>query len=341
MLLEISLPGQVKKNKHMPFKPDLEKQRAGLGSVKDDIAPDKEEGFVKHAASEKPAQDIVRFDNMEEVRHAFKRGDLPWPESIEVHGLKYNFYKSHTKGLVKILKNEKPGYVIYHVPQIHLAKAKEFNMGHWMVFLFRPEGSSKIAPHGIAFTTSSRGSSMYEAEQVDEDQQVVGDVVLLKIALPSGVIGLKGKVDTGAEISSLHVDSKPKVVGDTVRFENHNASGNVITAPLAAQQAVKSADGGVEYRPVIELDVEVNGKRISKAQFNLNDRSHMEHEVLVGQNILEKGGFLVNPSQDNAQTNKVQEDDEQEFDLADLGDDQIDTLVEEIMLMFTEDNEED
>ena len=302
MLLEIQLPGQAKRNAKVPFKPDFEKQRAGLGSGKDEVVSPEE---LKSKGEKQ--EEIVRFDNMDEVQHAFKRGDLAWPEAIEVHGLKYNYYKSFTKGLVKIFKKEKPGYIIYHIPKEHLNKAKEFNMGHWMVFLFRPETNSNVIPHGIAFTTSSRGSAMYEGEQIDEDQQVIGDVALLKIALPSGVIALKGKVDTGAEISSLHVDSKPKVVGDTVRFENHNASGNIITAPLAAQQAVKSADGGVEYRPVIELDVEVNGKRISKAQFNLNDRSHMEHEVLIGQNILEKGGFLVNPSQD-----KVQEDDEQD-----------------------------
>ena len=29
--------------------------------------------------------------------------------------------------------------------------------------------------------------------------------------------------------------------------------------------------------------------------FNLNDRSEMEYPVLIGQNILDKGGFLINP----------------------------------------------
>jgi len=305
MPFDIRLPGQPKKHKPAPIDPD--KRAQGIDPSAQPV--------------EKPQEpdSSVRFDNMEQVETAFKQGKIDWPRFIMVEDLKYELLKSNKSGLTNILKGKKPGFIIYHVPKEKIKVAKEKNMGQWMVFLFRKDNNSSIHPYGVGFTTSARGSSIYE------DNQVVGDIVLVKIGLPSGVIALKGKVDTGAEISSLHVDGKPKVIGNTVRFENHNASGGVITAPLVTQQAVKSADGGTEYRPIIELDVEVQGKSISKAQFNLNDRSQMEHEILIGQNILEKAGFIVNPSRDGIQQES------EEKDLDGLNDDELDDLMNQLL----------
>jgi len=316
MAFDLRLPGQRKPHNAVPFEPDTKKQRAGLGSAAtktDDI-----ENLGQKADQEK----IIRFDNMDEVENAFKRGSLNWPNSIEVHGFKYNYLKCFSKEILNVLKYQKNAYVIYHVPRMYEKEVTQAKMGQWMIFLLKADGPSTIVPQGIGFASAARGSAMYES------QEVVGDIVLLKIALPTGVIALKGKVDTGADISSLHVDSTPKIVGDTVRFENHNASGNIITAPLIGKQAVKSADGGVEYRPIIELDVEVNGKKISKAQFNLNNRSKMDHEILIGQNILEKGGFLVDPSENE----NTMESDESDINL--LTEDELDQLLSQIAYLI-------
>ena len=57
-----------------------------------------------------------------------------------------------------------------------------------------------------------------------------------------------------------------------------------------------TADGGVEYRPVVELNIELNGKKMSRVLFNLNNRDKMEYPCLIGQNVLEKSGFLVDPN---------------------------------------------
>ncbi len=277
--------------------------------------------------------ETIQFDNADELEHAFKKGSVNWPKFLMVNGIKYTFIRS-SKSLVNVIKNNQPGYMIYATPQTSDAKAKELGMGQWMVFLFKADGPSRLVPQAVTFTSKARGEAMYEAQQ-----EVIGDIALLKIALPSGVIALKGKVDTGAEISSLHVDSKPQVVGDIVKFENHNASSNVISAPLVANQAVKSADGGVEYRPVIELDIEINGKQVSKAQFNLNNRSKMEHEVLIGQNILEKTGFLVDP---NINDNNMKEGDELE-DLSDYlsEEEEIELMIQLSEFADEEDNTEE
>lgn len=322
--------GAGKRKKITPKPYSLERQRAGLGSAAADA-----KDFAEEKKKPIPPKESMRFDNSDEVEHAFKKGSINWPELIEIQGFKYNFLKSFTGGLINIVKASKPGYVIYSVAKTYEKQVNDIGMGHWMVFLFKADNPSNIIPQGIAFTTAARGSAMYEGQ--GQGKEVIGDIAFLKIALPSGVIALKGKVDTGAAISSLHVDGKPEIVGDTVKFENHNASGNVISAPLSTQQSVKSADGGVEYRPVIILDVEVNGKPISKVEFNLNDRSGMDHEILIGQNILEKGGFLIDPNQ-----NDVKESDEEETqELEDLSEEELDDLMFQISALIEEDNIEE
>ena len=225
MAFEFKLPGSPKTHPPKKFNPTTSKQRAGLGSDADNISD----------ISDVPRQtdEVLRYDNLDEIEHAFKQGALTWPDVIEVKELKYRYFRSFKKEIVDIFKGKRVGYIIYHIPKEHTKKAAEYNMGHWMVFLLRPKDPSNMIPQGIAFTSTARGNVLYE------EQQVIGDVALLKIALPSGVIALKGKVDTGADISSLHVDSTPKIIGDVVKFENHNASGNVISAPLVAKQAVK------------------------------------------------------------------------------------------------------
>jgi len=234
-------------------------------------------------------ENAAQFGNIADLEGTFKSGEFNWAEEIRVANIKYTFLKSHSKGIIQLFRQQKDGYIIYQSPD-DKKKLQSLKMGAWLVFLFTPTNNSTLAPKGIGFISAAKGKVLYE-----RNEDIIGDVVLLKMFLPAGVAALKGKVDTGAEISSLHVDSKPEIVNDMVKFRNHNMSGNILTAPLVSTQAVKNSSG-VENRPVIELDIEMNGKRISKAQFNLNDRSSMDFQVLIGQNVLEKSGFLVDPN---------------------------------------------
>jgi len=124
---------------------------------------------------------------------------------------------------------------------------------------------------------------------------LVGDLVRVSFTGLNNPKELQGKIDTGATVSSLHSDNF-KINGQQITFSCKPLTNNTITVPLKTQHAVKSPDGGTVYRPVIELDVKVNGKLIKNAMFNLNDRSHMDQPVLIGQNILQSGKFYVDPS---------------------------------------------
>lgn len=110
-----------------------------------------------------------------------------------------------------------------------------------------------------------------------------------------------GKVDTGATTSSLHATNVTvNKERNSVTFNSPAISNNVITMELAGGQEVHSADGGGQARPTVKFDVEINGTPIQGALFNLNDRSNMDTMVLIGQNILKAGNFIIDVNKDEA-----------------------------------------
>jgi len=129
----------------------------------------------------------------------------------------------------------------------------------------------------------------------DGDRPVIGDIVEIKFPGLSHGATLKGRVDTGATTCSLHVDDVDMLEGDRVQFKNAELSDSSFTLTLAGKQEVSSADNGSETRPMVKLDVKIDGKSIDDVEFNLNDRSNMDHPVLVGQNLLESGNFMIDP----------------------------------------------
>lgn len=266
------------------------------------------------------------YADLNELRQAWAAGDFNYPDGLTVGGIHYNYFKASSWSFIEAIRKGRNPYIVYHTAATNRDAAEKQGLNQWIVFLWGTPDGATLRPYDIRTVSAARGKAVYE--QVE----TVGDVVLLKIALPSGVVALKGKVDTGAEISSLHVDGNPRIVGQMVQFFNRNASPNAIQAPLVDRQAVSSADGGTEYRPVIELDIEVNGKPVRKAMFNLNDRSKMEYPVLIGQNVLEKTNFLIDPRQ-QVSGQQVGESEEwlSEDELTDVTDEVIETLFEDVV----------
>jgi len=128
------------------------------------------------------------------------------------------------------------------------------------------------------------------------EREVIGDYIELRFTnLPSSSF-LRGKVDTGATICSLHCDGHQinEQTGQ-ITFKCSHLSANSITVPLADRQAVKTADNGTEYRPVIEMSVKIGENVIDNVKFNLNDRSKMDCPILIGQNLIKEGNFLIDP----------------------------------------------
>ena len=85
------------------------------------------------------------------------------------------------------------------------------------------------------------------------------------------------RIDTGATSSSIDIK-----LAESLGLN-----------PSEKSKIVKSASG-VKKRPVVEAKVKINGA-IIEAEFTLADRSHMTYPLLIGQNILKKSNFLIDP----------------------------------------------
>ncbi len=85
------------------------------------------------------------------------------------------------------------------------------------------------------------------------------------------------RIDTGATSSSV----------------DESLARRLQLPPGGKSRIVKSAHG-IKKRPVVIVRIKFNGSVIEE-EFTLADRSHLTYPVLIGQNILKKGDFLIDP----------------------------------------------
>lgn len=85
------------------------------------------------------------------------------------------------------------------------------------------------------------------------------------------------KIDTGADSSSIdkslveHLEKKE----------------------ILEHKVVRSALGR-HKRPALKVEIELHGKKFNEL-FTVSDRSSLKYKLLIGNNILKKEGFLVDP----------------------------------------------
>ncbi len=88
---------------------------------------------------------------------------------------------------------------------------------------------------------------------------------------------ITAKIDTGATKSSIDVELAKRL-----------GLINIIKSKV-----IRNANGK-NMRDIIDAKIMLHGKEIT-AHFSLADRKEMKYSVLVGQNILRKGDFLIDP----------------------------------------------
>lgn len=126
-------------------------------------------------------------------------------------------------------------------------------------------------------------------------QRTLGDKTEVTFPDLGGGVKVKAKIDSGATTSSLHAEHI-QVNGDQVTFASSALGNRRFTMSLVGNQDVRSADGGEKQRPMIKLNIELGGQQLSGVAFNLNDRSGMDSPVLIGQNVLRAGNFVIDVS---------------------------------------------
>lgn len=133
------------------------------------------------------------------------------------------------------------------------------------------------------------------AEQSGEKTSITSSVVSVDILGFSDPI--EGKIDTGAAQSSLHAE-EIEVDGDRVTFVLNDRR---YRTSVKSSQEVSSADGGQQSRPVVTLTLTISGKTID-VDVNLNDRSEMPQQLLIGQDVIKGADLVIDISDEPADT---------------------------------------
>lgn len=145
---------------------------------------------------------------------------------------------------------------------------------------------------------STKDKDVKQDIKQDDQEQHIGLTTMVRLRGFNDEREIPGKIDTGAETSSLHasnlkVHTEDHLGSSTVSF---SFGSNKYTMPVSGFQSVSSADGGVTNRPMVSFTVYIADKVIPNVMFNLNDRSNMEYEMLIGLNLIKQAKLKVDPS---------------------------------------------
>lgn len=117
-----------------------------------------------------------------------------------------------------------------------------------------------------------------------------------KVALPDlGIEGVKAKIDTGAQTSSLHAFNARKFKKDGedwVRFTVHPVKRRrkpaiVCEGKIVDIRTVVSSNGARDRRPVIVTTMQL-GPFKKKIELTLTNRDEMGYRMLVGRQALQR-----------------------------------------------------
>jgi hypothetical protein len=122
-----------------------------------------------------------------------------------------------------------------------------------------------------------------------QSKRVIGQTAWVEI--PEADLGFLGRVDTGAESTSVHAESIRRDGGE-VEFELVNRLGKRVRmrVPLAKTDVVRNAVGR-EKRMYVDLTIRHEGMN-KRVRANLNDRSGLNYSLLLGRDWLQDD-FMV------------------------------------------------
>ncbi len=246
------------------------------------------------------------FKDLEELKTAFLAGSVRFDESeyhsIFVSDAEYRKHKSTNHSLEDMLCKGFKAFFVYTLRPNEENKEKEKAAGlhDWIIFLWGFDKKLRMLPYDVRSTTRSRATMAHLGEafkEIDQSRIIPDRVKVMIIDLPVAN-ELVGKVDTGADICSLHAENiDVDRANQKVSFDCPPLSSNRFTVPLADTQAVRTPSSQeTTYRPVISVNLKVGDKGLKDIKVNLNDRSNMDQPFLVGQNALEAGNFIIDPN---------------------------------------------
>lgn len=226
---------------------------------------------------------MKQYNNIDHLKQEHVQNNFTPDEQILLGEQTYVKFGSTEQSIDSLLTTNE-NYAIFYQPATPLAENSHVIAAVWGI------KDNRIVPADVIDHSPEN--------KLTEDQDKIGRTVQMEITNIPSANNIRAAVDTAATYSSLHAD-KWEVKGEQVHFVSKPLSSNVIRMPLETHQSVTAPSGDVEYRPVVSLDVKINGKLIRNQLFNLTDRSAMDNPALLGQNSLEDGSFIIDPKMEN------------------------------------------
>lgn len=106
-----------------------------------------------------------------------------------------------------------------------------------------------------------------------------------------GVGRLKAKIDSGNEAYNVLHGVDISEDGENISFTT--VDGKQLKAPRAGDIKIHIGSGVKEDRPIVKLNIKINGKEYRDIPFSIADRSENEDPILVGEPFLKKLGAMI------------------------------------------------
>ena len=171
---------------------------------------------------------------------------------------------------------------------------------------------------GIMFlVVSTSPTSVLAATPITNKRVTVGYVEYVSVPKVDAIF--KAKMDTGAKTSSIHaniIEIKKRKKGDDdsgyvlFTIDTEDGASNSIKKPITRFVRIKLKTGGFQRRPVVEMKFCIAGVMVLE-EVNLSNREDFLYDVLIGRNMLVKGGLVVDAAKDLSIKPNCRDDDDE------------------------------
>lgn len=259
----------------------------------------------------------MEYQNIEQLNSDFINGKIVvLPQIINMAGLEYKLLKGSENNFEEMIIKHLKAVIIYSLVKSE-TNIENFKKVHHHtedsivqdnIAFFWGFKNLYLIPMAAKFIYSGRSTSVVNSGIVKEanieNDRIIQHNISIILSGFNDNQQMPAKVDTGAQICSLHAENikyNPNQNMVTFTFGEKR-----YTMPTLELQAVKTADNGVENRPVVTFDisvlnssVDIKNKIVKRVKFNLNDRSSMPDKILLGQNFITAGNFVVVSDNEN------------------------------------------
>lgn len=134
------------------------------------------------------------------------------------------------------------------------------------------------------------------------DKKIIGRLEYVDIP-EFDLYKIEAKIDTGAYNGAIHVSVVNEIIRDGVKYlsfvlldEQHpEYHGRVYETDVFTERRVKSSNGEIQHRYVVETKIILNGQEL-KTKLSLSNRKDLRYPILLGRKIIKKH-FIVDAGQ--------------------------------------------